>query len=53
MSVLKYIAFAGGNQRELARAKNAKKQLEDKRGQSSSDKVRHLIYKPSVLVERH
>ncbi|XP_050731297.1 modifier of protein aggregation 4-like [Eriocheir sinensis] len=27
-----------GNQRELARAKNAKKQMEDKRGQSSSDK---------------
>lgn len=28
-----------GNQRELARAKNAKKSMEEKKGQSSSDKL--------------
>lgn len=52
MSLLKGMLFAGGNQRELARAKNAKKQMEDKKGQSASDKVRYFMYKPSVFIEK-
>lgn len=34
----KYVIYSGGNQRELARQKNIKKQQEMKKGKAANDK---------------